>query len=155
VIDRRPDVVLVDLNFPNLRSADCIRKLKLSLPETQFIALTLYEDSNRIFDALLAGATGYLLKTTPRAMLISTLREVHAGGSAMTSDIARKVVQSLQQPNHSRNPEDQLSKQENEVLALLVQGYLCQEITGQLHITTSAVSRSIRRIYEKLRTRAA
>jgi DNA-binding NarL/FixJ family response regulator len=154
VIARKPNVVLVDINLPNLHGVECIRKLKPSLPDTQFIALTTYEDSDRIFDALLAGATGYLLKRTPRAMLVSTLREVHAGGSPMTSNIARKVVQLLHKSRHSRNPEDQLSKQENEVLALLARGYLCEEIADQLHISTSTVGRRIRRVYEELRAPA-
>lgn len=154
VIDRKPDLALIDINLPNLGGVECIRKLKLSWPETQFITLTVYEDSDRVFDALLAGAVGYLLKTTPRAMLISTLREVHAGGSPMTSNIARKVVQSLQEPQHSRTPEVQLSKQENEVLELLAQGCLGHEIADQLRISTATVSRSIRRVYEKLQSRA-
>jgi len=153
VIDLKPDVALVDINLPNLRGVECIRTLKRSLPETQFVTLTMYEDSNRIFDTLLAGATGYLLKTTPRAMLVSTLREVHAGGFPMTSNIARKVVRWLQ-PKNLRNPEDQLSNQENEVLALLARGFLCQEIAVQLRISTSTVSRSLGRVYDKLHTRA-
>ena len=150
VIARKPDVVLVDINIPNLGGVECIRKLKSSLPETQFIALTTYEDSNRIFDALLAGATGYLLKQTPRATLISTLRDLHAGGSPMTSNIARKVMQLLQTPRYPRHSNDELSKQDNEVLALCAQGYLCEEIADQLRISPPTVSRSIRRGYETL-----
>lgn len=150
VIDRKPDVVLVDINMPNLRGVECIRKLKSSLPETQFITLTMYEDSNRIFDALLAGATGYLLKRTPRATLVSTLRDLHAGGSPMTSNIARKVMQLLQTPRCARNFEDELSKEDSEVLALFAQGYLCEEIADQRGISPPAVSRSIRRVYETL-----
>lgn len=154
VIDRKPDVALVDINLPNLRGVECIRKLKPFLPETQFITLTMYEDSNRIFDALLAGASGYLLKRTPRATLFSTLRDVHAGGSPMTSNIARKVVQLLQTPTRARQPVDELSKQENEVLALFAQGYLCEEIADQLRLSPPTVSRSIRRVYEMLHIRA-
>jgi DNA-binding NarL/FixJ family response regulator len=150
VIDRKPDVVLVDINIPNLGGIECIRTLKSSLPETQFITLTMYEDSTRIFDALLAGATGYLLKRTPRATLVSTLRDLHAGGSPMTSNIARKVMQLLQTPRYARHSEVELSKQENEVLALFAQGYLCEEIADQLRISPPTVSRSIRRVYERL-----
>jgi DNA-binding NarL/FixJ family response regulator len=148
--ERRPDVALVDINFPSLGGADCIRKLKMSSPETQLIALTVYEDSDRIFDALQAGATGYLLKTTPRATLVDTVREVHAGGSPMTSNIARKVVQSFRRPKHAGTPDVQLSVQENEILALLAQGYFSREIAALLGIDPSTVSRSIRRVYEKL-----
>lgn len=150
VIDRKPDVALVDINIPNLRGVECIRKLKSSLPETQFIALTMYEDSTRIFDALLAGATGYLLKRTPRATLVSTLRDLHAGGSPMTSNIARKVMQLLQTPRYARHFADELSQQDNEVLALFAQGYLCEEIADQRRISPPTVSRSIRRVYETL-----
>ena len=150
VIDRKPDVALVDINIPNLRGVECIRKLKSSLPETQFITLTMYEDSNRIFDALLAGATGYLLKRTPRATLVSTLRDLHAGGSPMTSNIARKVMQLLQTPRYARHFADELSQQDNEVLALFAQGYLCEEIADQRRISPPTVSRSIRRVYETL-----
>jgi len=150
VIDRKPDVALVDINIPNLRGVECIRKLKSSLPETQFIILTTYEDSTRIFDALLAGATGYLLKRTPRATLVSTLRDLHAGGSPMTSNIARKVMQLLQTPRYARHFEDELSKQDNEVLALFAQGYLCEEIADQRRISPPTVGRSIRRVYETL-----
>jgi DNA-binding NarL/FixJ family response regulator len=150
VIDRKPDIVLVDINLPNLRGVECIRKLKSSLPETQFITLTMYEDSNRIFDALLAGATGYLLKKTPRATLVSTLRDLHAGGSPMTSDIARIVMQLLQTPKYAGHSANELSAQDNEVLALFAQGCLCEEVADQRCVSPPSVSRSIRRIYETL-----
>jgi DNA-binding NarL/FixJ family response regulator len=112
--------------------------------------LTVYEDSNHIFDALAAGATGYLIKTTPREALITALREVHGGGSPMSSTIARKVVQSLQQSKPKIRPADELSKRENEVLALLAQGYLYKEIADTMGIGLQTVNTYIRRIYEKL-----
>lgn len=145
-----PDVALVDINLPGLSGIECVRRLKPRLPNTQFVMLTVYEDSDHIFDALSAGATGYLLKCTPREDLLSSLLEVHSGGSPMTSNIARKVVQSLQRSKPKRNPADELSKRENEVLALLAQGYLYKEIADNLGISFQTVNTHIRRIYEKL-----
>ena len=142
-------MALVDINLPG-SGVECIRRLKPRLPATQFITLTTYEDSNRIFDALVAGATGYLLKRTPRAALLAALREVHAGGSPMTSNIARKAAQSLQKTTQAQKPEHALSKQENEVLTLLTQGYLVREIADLLHVSVATVSLCIRRVYEML-----
>lgn len=146
----KPDVVLVDINLPGLSGIDCVRQLKPAIPTTQFVMLTVYEDSNHIFDALSAGATGYLLKCTSREALFDALREVHAGGSPMSSNIARKVVQLLQQPKPRAKGVDELSKRENEVLALLAQGYLYKEIAEALGIGPDTVNTYIRRIYEKL-----
>lgn len=148
--DRKPDVALVDINLPGLSGIECVRLLKPRLPGTQFVMLTVYEDSNHIFDALSAGATGYLLKRTPRDALIGALRDVFAGGSPMSSNIARKVVQSLQQPKPKTNGAEDLSKRENEVLALLAKGYLYKEIADLIGISMPTVSTYIRRIYEKL-----
>lgn len=144
----RPDVAIVDINLPGLSGIECVRQLKPQVPATQFVMLTVYEDSNHIFDALSAGATGYLVKTTSRETLIAALREVHGGGSPMSGNIARKVVQNLQQPKI--RPADELSKRENEVLVLLAQGYLYKEIAEALGIRLDTVNTYIRRIYEKL-----
>jgi len=147
----QPDVALVDINLPGLSGIECVRDLKPRLPGTQFVMLTVYEDSDHIFDALSAGATGYLLKRTPREALLTALREVHAGGSPMSSNIARKVVQSLQVTKPKATPaDDELSKRENEVLALLAQGYLYKEIADAIGISLPTVNTYIRRIYEKL-----
>jgi len=152
IAHRKPDVVLIDINLPGLSGIDCVRQLKPRTPGTQFVMLTIYEDSNHIFDALSAGATGYLIKTTSREALVAALREVHAGGSPMSSNIARKVVQSLQQPKapSPSKATEELSKRENEVLALLAQGYLYKEIADTLGIGHETVNTYIRRIYEKL-----
>jgi DNA-binding NarL/FixJ family response regulator len=146
----KPNVAIVDINLPGLSGIECVRKLKPVLPETQFVMLTVYDDSTHVFDALSAGATGYLLKCTPREELIAALREVNAGGSPMSSNIARKVVQSLHQPKPKIKPSDELSKRENEVLVLLAQGYLYKEIADALGIGRETVNTYIRRIYEKL-----
>jgi DNA-binding NarL/FixJ family response regulator len=150
IIQAKPDVVLVDIHLPGLSGIECVRQLKPRVPQTQFVMQTVYEDSNHIFDALSAGATGYLVKTTSREALIAALREVHAGGSPMSSNIARKVVQNLQLPRPKLLPTDELSKRENEVLALLAQGYLYKEIADTLGIGLETVNTYIRRIYEKL-----
>lgn len=145
-----PDVAIVDINLPGLSGIECVRRLKPRIPDTQFVMLTVYEDSNHIFDALSAGATGYLVKTTSRETLLAALQEVHAGGSPMSSNIARKVVQSLQGAQPALKPSAALSKRENEILALLAQGYLYKEIADMTGITLRTVNTHIRRIYEKL-----
>ena len=146
----QPDVALVDINLPRQSGIECVRALKPLLPKTQFVMLTVYEDSTHIFDALSAGATGYLLKHTPREALIKALREVHSGGSPMTSNIARMVVQALQQPKPRTMSSDQLSKRQNELLSLLAQGYSYKEIANTTSISVPTVNTYIRRIYEKL-----
>lgn len=150
ILGNPPDVALVDINLPGMSGIDCVKRLKPQLPQTQFVMLTVYEDSNHIFDALAAGATGYLLKRTPRDSLLTALREVHAGGSPMSSNIARKVVQSLQHTPPKTKAAEGLSPRENEVLALLAQGYLYKEIADTIGISLPTVNTYIRRIYEKL-----
>ncbi len=146
----QPVVALMDINLPGLSGIECVRRLKPSMPHTQFVMLTVYEDADHIFDALAAGATGYLLKRTPRDELFTALREVHAGGSPMTSSIARKVVQSFQQPGRPTPPGEELSPREREVLDCLARGYLYKEIADLIGVSLPTVNTYIRRIYEKL-----
>jgi DNA-binding NarL/FixJ family response regulator len=94
---RKPDVVLMDINLPGMDGVECVRQLKSKLPSSQFVMLTVYEDNNRLFKSLMAGASGYLLKRTPPAKLVAAIKEAHAGGSPMTPQIARRVVQHFQQ----------------------------------------------------------
>lgn len=153
----KPAVVLMDINMPGLSGIECVRQLKHRLPDTQFVMLTVYEDADHIFDALVAGASGYLLKRTTREELLSAIREVHAGGSPMTSDIARKVVQSFHSPAQGNAPhptDGDLSPREREVLELLARGYLYKEIADELDLGVSTVSTYIRRMYEKLQVRS-
>ena len=104
--EKKPNVVLMDINLPGMSGVDAVQKLKPLLPETQFVMLTVYEDADHIYNALAAGASGYLLKQTPREELLSALEDVHRGGSPMTSNIARKVVQSFRQtPRAGANSE--------------------------------------------------
>lgn len=150
-----PSVALVDINLPGANGIVCVRRLKQLLPLTQFVMLTVYEDADHVFDALAAGATGYLVKRTPREAVIAALREVSAGGSPMSTNIARKVVQFLQQPAASTAETNEgLSYRENEVLALLARGYMYKEISDTIGISLPTVSTYIRRIYEKLHVRS-
>jgi len=151
----KPEVVLMDINLPGLNGIECVRQLKPLLPGTQFLMLTVYEDADHIFNALMGGATGYLLKQTPRDELLAALKQVHAGGSPMTSNIARKVVQSFQQQSPAEADETvALSPREDEVLELLARGYLYKEIAEALAISLPTVNTYIRRIYEKLHVRS-
>ena len=148
----QPNVVLTDINLPGISGIECVRQLKPQLPGTQFVMLTVYEDADHIFEALAAGATGYLLKQTRRNELIDALTEVNCGGSPMSSNIARKVVQSFQ-PKVSAETES-LSPREAEVLDLLARGYLYKEIAEALGVSLPTVNTYIRRIYEKLHVRS-
>jgi DNA-binding NarL/FixJ family response regulator len=145
-----PDVVLMDINLPGRSGIECVRRLKPQAPKTQFVMLTAYGDPDFVFEALAAGATGYLLKRTNRAVLLEALREVHAGGSPMTSIVARQVVQFLQQSRAPITQADRLSDREHEILQLLGRGRQNKEIVDQLKISPSTVATHIRRIYEKL-----
>ncbi len=149
----RPDVVLMDINLPGMNGVECVRRLKQLLPETQVVMLTAYEDTDNIFNALAAGATGYLLKRTTSAELVAALREVMAGGSPMSAHIARKVVQSFQKPAPAAPPTENLSPREQEVLDLLAQGLIYKEIAERLGVSYETVHTHIRRIYEKLQVR--
>jgi DNA-binding NarL/FixJ family response regulator len=147
----KPALVLTDINLPGKCGIACVRQLKALLPQTQFLMLTVYKDDDNIFQALSAGASGYLLKQTPRAELISSLRQVYEGGSPMTSSVARKVVQVFQQYSHSADPDlENLTPRELEVLNLLAKAYLYKEIADSLAISLPTVATHIRRIYEKL-----
>ena len=150
----KPSVVLMDINLPGISGIECVRRLKPQLPDTQFVMLTVYEDPDHIFKALSSGASGYLLKRTPRAELLAALRDVHAGGSPMSSNIARKIVQSFQRFNAPPEATENLSPREREVLELLARGYLYKEIAEALHISGPTVNTHIRRIYEKLHVRS-
>lgn len=148
------NVVLMDINLPGMNGVEAIKKLKPLLPNTQFVMLTVYEDADHIYSALTAGATGYLLKQTPREELFAALQEVHGGGSPMTSNIARKVVQAFQQKMRQDEVHSGLSPRESEVLEFLSRGYLYKEIAESLQISTPTVNTYIRRIYEKLHVRS-
>ena len=146
----KPAVILVDINLPDMNGIECVRRLKVLLPKTQFVILTVYEDTNHIFDALAAGASGYLLKETPLDEVLAAVKTVHEGGSPMNSYIARKILQYFQRCQPPSNESGNLSPREVEVLRLLAQGYLYKEIADSLHITLRTVNTHTYRIYEKL-----
>jgi DNA-binding NarL/FixJ family response regulator len=149
----KPAVVLMDINLPGINGVECVRRLKEVAPEIQSVMLTVYEDTENIFNALAAGASGYLLKRTKTAELLEAIREVQRGGSPMTTHIARKVTQSFQKSGPSARPTENLSQREQEVLDCLSQGFLYKEIAEKLGISYETVHTYIRRIYEKLQVR--
>ena len=149
----KPEVVLMDINLPGMNGVECVRQLKQRGVPTLVVMLTVYEDTENIFNALAAGASGYLLKRTKAAELIAAIREVHTGGSPMTTHIARKVIQSFQRSGPSSSPSENLSQREQEVLECLSQGFLYKEIAEKLGISYETVHTYIRRIYEKLQVR--
>jgi DNA-binding NarL/FixJ family response regulator len=148
--DLNPDIVLVDINLPGMSGIECIRKIKSKCPNTQFMMFTIYEDSDSVFEALAAGASGYLLKKTPHDKILEAVKELHDGGSPMSMQIARKVVNAFQKSSQGSGKVDELSAREKEVLQLLSRGYLYKEIGGKLNISTGTVRQHIHKIYEKL-----
>jgi len=152
----KPDVALMDINLPGINGVECVRKLKPMLPRTQVIMLTVYQNTDHIFKALAAGATGYLLKQTPPAELLAAIRDVNAGGSPMSGHIARKIVQSFQDTSSAaaRAEAGSLSPREAEVLDLLAKGFLYKEIADHMKISYATVHTHIRHVYEKLHVRS-
>jgi DNA-binding NarL/FixJ family response regulator len=151
---QNPHVVLMDIKLPGINGVECVRQLKPQMPKTQFVMHTVYEDSNHIFNALQAGATGYLLKQSAHDELLAALKYVNAGGSPMTSYIARRVAQCFPSSEAQPIPNDDLSPREREVINLLARGFLYKEIAETLKISVRTVDTYIRRIYEKLHVRS-
>jgi RNA polymerase sigma factor (sigma-70 family) len=149
----KPDVVLMDINLPGMNGVECVRQLKKIAPEIQVMMLTVYEDTENIFDALAAGASGYMLKRTAGKELLEAIEEVKRGGSPMTTHIARKVVQSFQRSAEAEAQTESLSEREQQVLDLLSRGLIYKEIAEKLGISYETVHTYIRRIYEKLQVR--
>ncbi len=146
----KPDIVIMDINLPGMNGIECIRQVKDKSPETQFMMFTVYENDEKVFEALKAGASGYLLKNTGLVQLIEALKELHIGGSPMSANIARKLVTVFRDKEKNREPVKALSNRENEILLLLSKGLLYKEISDQLSISTATVRQHIHKIYEKL-----
>jgi DNA-binding NarL/FixJ family response regulator len=150
----QPKVVLMDINLPGMSGVDCVRRLSELAPKTQVVMLTVYDNTEAIFNSLAAGASGYLLKPISSAQLLSAVRDVYGGGVPMTSDIARKVLQTFKQPAPATFDADNLSAREQEVLDFLAKGYLYKEIADQLSISYGTVHTYIERIFKKLHVRS-
>jgi DNA-binding NarL/FixJ family response regulator len=148
-----PEVVLMDINLPGINGIECISRLKEQSHSMLFIMLTIFEDADVIFQSLSAGASGYLLKQTPPAKLLEAIEDVYYGGSPMSREIARKVIQSFQHPAVTASSENNLTNREEEILTHLVRGLLYKEIAGKLFIGVETVRTHIRHIYEKLQVR--
>ena len=145
----QPDIVIMDINLPGMNGIECIKKVKALCPKSQFIMFTIYEDDEKVFEALAAGASGYLLKKTPFNKIAESLIELYAGGSPMSTQIARKVIKRFQN-DEAKEQIETLSVRENEILQLLAKGLLYKEIAIKLSISTGTVRQHIHRIYEKL-----
>ena len=146
----RPDVVLMDINMAGMDGIECVRRLKAEAPQIQILMLTVYEDTEKIFNALAAGATGYLLKRLEPDELLQAIRDVQAGGSPMSNSIARKVVASFQEANRAGEKQILLSPREQSVLDCLARGLAYKQIGDELQISINTIRTHLRHIYEKL-----
>ena len=150
----QPDVVLMDIFLPRMSGIECTAQLKMLLPKIQILILTAVEDDELVFMALQAGADGYLLKRTKPADLLAALQEVLRGGAPMTSEVARRVVESFRRPARSREAAVHLSAREEEVLVLLSKGYSNKEIAERLTLSVETVGSHLKHIYEKMHVRS-
>jgi DNA-binding NarL/FixJ family response regulator len=146
----KPDVVLMDINLPGMSGIDCVSRLKARLPAVQVLMVTVYDDGDRVFKALLAGASGYLLKASIASDIVPAVREVVRGGSPLNSFIARKVVQFFQQRPPAPKDDAGLTQREREVLDLLAKGLTYKEIAARLDISIDTVRRHCHNIYGKM-----
>ena len=152
--DARPYVVLMDINLPDVLGIECVRRLRAVLPKTQFIMLTIEEDSRRVFESLEAGAHGYLVKSAQPDRIIEAIREVHAGGSPVSPQIARMLVQRFQTtPTANAEVVATLTQREEQILHLVAKGCRAKEIADELEISVHTVQTHVRNIYEKLHVR--
>jgi len=145
-----PDVALVDIHLPGISGIECVANLKSQLPALQMLMLTRFEQNDLIFNSIRAGASGYLLKNTPRADLIHAVEQVYAGGAPMTMQIARKVMDHFRKIQQPASEVEKLTPREQEVLALLAKGYLYKQIGDKLGISINTLRNRLRAIYEKL-----
>ena len=150
-----PNIAIIDIHLPNASGIECIKYLKPLCENTQFLICSVFEDPENIFNALKAGANGYLLKNTPPSKMLEALNDISKGGSPMSSQIARKVIASFQTKNEQHTKfSDQLTARENEMLSLLSKGFRYKEIAEKLFISHETVKTHIRNIYEKLQVQS-
>ena len=151
---QKPDVVLMDINLPGMSGIECAARLHVALPQTRILMLTVYSDNDRIFKALQAGASGYLLKRVTSEQLLRATTEVMEGGAPMSGEIARRVIESFQRPTTAAEPDAQLTPREEEVLAWVSRGFASKEIADRLNISPRTVSLHLQHIYGKLHVRS-
>ena len=146
-----PDVIIMDINLPGASGIDCVRQMSQRCTATQYLMYTVHDDDHRVFEALKAGANGYILKSSTPDEILAAVRELHIGGSPMSAHVARRVVAHLR-PTGTANKMagNGLSEREQQVLALLAEGLLYKEIGERLGITTGTIKQHIHRMYEKL-----
>jgi DNA-binding NarL/FixJ family response regulator len=149
-----PDVALMDINIPGPSGISCVRQLRQQLPETALLMLTIEQDSRKLMQSLEAGADGYLLKTTPAARMLEAIQEAHAGGSPISSHMARMLVQRFRAEGVSDQIEQNLSEREEQILTLLARGERAKEVAEQLDVSVHTVRAGVRNIYRKLHARS-
>ena len=148
IVKAQPDVAILDINMPGITGIECIAKIKNDCPGTQFMIFTIYENDEKIFDALAAGASSYMLKKTPPEKMVEAIKELYHGGSPMSGMVARKVIGHFN--DNKTKASDCLTNKENEILVLLSKGFLYKEIASKLSIAVGTVTQHIHNIYEKL-----
>ncbi|MDB5016257.1 MAG: Two component transcriptional regulator, LuxR family [Mucilaginibacter sp.] len=144
-----PDVVLTDIQLPGINGIECIRKLKMDCPNIQFMILTVFEEDEKIFEALNAGATGYLLKSASPEVIFNSIKEIHNGGSPMSPGIARRIIRHFQ-PSVVKDGQQIFTVREKQVLDLMAEGKLVKEIAANLNVTIHAIKKHIKNIYVKM-----
>jgi DNA-binding NarL/FixJ family response regulator len=144
------DIALFDIQLPVMNGIECIRRLKILHPKMQMMVLTVHDNNDNIFDALKAGATSYLLKTTPPEKIIEAIQDVNSGGSPISSQIARKVIEAFSVKEKTNDFYQDLSRREQEILELLSKGYRYKEIADKVFVSLETVRTHVRNIYEKL-----
>src|SRR5476651_1899348 len=144
-----PDVILTDIQLPGINGIECIRRLKIDCPNIQFLVLTVFEEDEKIFEALKAGASGYLLKSSSPEMIISAIKEIHTGGSPMSPGIARKIITHFREPLQQTGQKI-FTEREKQVLDLMAQGKLVKEIAYDLGVTSHAIKKHTKNIYQKM-----
>jgi DNA-binding NarL/FixJ family response regulator len=153
ILEKNPDVVLMDIKLPGMSGIQCVAEIKKTKPAMQIIMVTIYEDSERIFRALKAGANGYLVKSSPPEQLLEAIRDAYRGGAPMSSPIARKVVQHFHLLGPSVDETQNLSPRERQVLDLLAMGFIYKEIGSKLDIGTETVRTYVKNICQKMHVR--
>jgi DNA-binding NarL/FixJ family response regulator len=152
--EAKPDVVLMDINLPGRSGIDCLRDLRQQLTRSALLMLTIEQESRKLMESLEAGADGYLVKTTPPARLLEAIQEAYAGGSPISSHMARLLVQRFRGPEPAGALEPQLSPREEQILNLLAGGRRAKEVADQLGISVHTVRAGVRSIYRKLPARS-